>query len=193
MFFNLVYFVFFPIFFSNLHIFEGFFQPIEVEKNITLDYYTGKWFQAATSRSTRLFGTGINYTSVTAEYQCIDNCKNNNISVLNQGIDPKGNYNDISGYSYVDNISEPSKRKLKFYSLPFIGNYWITKLGPIINDQYQYSIISGPISTHFGTRFSLYVLCRDVENFKKNYETEVKEWCLNNGFNQYWNEYISTY
>jgi lipocalin len=117
MLFNLIFLVFFPIFFSKLHIFEGFFQSIDVEKNITLDHYTGKWYQAAT---TRLFGTGINYTSVTAEYQCIGNCKDNNISVLNQCIDPKGNYNDISGYSYVDNMSESAKRKLKFYSLPFI-------------------------------------------------------------------------
>jgi len=188
MLFNLLYFVIFPIFFSNLSMFE----PIQVEKNITLEYYTGKWYQAATSRSTGLFGTGIDFKNVTAEYQCIGNCDANNISVYNQGLDSEGNYRNISGYSYIEDNQESGKRKLKFYSLPFIGNYWIAKLGPIIDNQYQYSIVAGPISTIFGTRFSLYVLCRDLDQFRDLYQNKVINWCQNNGFNFYWNEYVST-
>lgn len=194
MFFNLYYAIVFPIIFSQLDFIENFFlSPIDVAKNITLEYYTGKWYQAATSRSTQYLGTGPNYTDVTADYYCIDDCSNNNISVYNQGFDNEGLYTNISGYSYVDDGEESARRKLKFYSLPFEGNYWIVKLGPVIDEEYQYSIVSGPISKYFGTRFSLYVLSRNITHYLENYEEEVKTWCVDNGFKYNWNEYVPTY
>jgi apolipoprotein D and lipocalin family protein len=194
MFFNLYYAIIFPLIFSQLDLIDNFLNPIEVAKNITLDYYTGRWYQAATSRSTALLGTGPNFTDVTADYYCIEDCLYNNISVYNQGFDGEGVYKNISGYSYLEEGEEESaKRKLKFYSLPIEGNYWIVKLGPVIDFQYQYSIVTGPISKYFGTRFSLYVLSRNITEYIDNYEEEVKEWCKNNGFIYNWNEYIPTY
>ena len=53
-----------------------------------------------------------------------------------------------------------TKRKVKFDGLFFEGSYWIVKLGQIKNDQYQYAIISGPLTSFVGTRFSLYVLAQ---------------------------------
>ena len=101
-----------------------------------------------------------------------------------------GNLVSIKGYSYTK--INPTKRKLKFYNLPFTGNYWIVKLGPVINNKYEYSIISGPLTQFIGTRFSLYVLCRNINEFKEKYENEVKEWCIDNGFSLPWNNYIET-
>ena len=167
-------------------------KPIKTEKNITLEYYTGKWYQSATSRSTALMGTGTNFSSVTAQYNCIGNCSDNNITVLNSGINNKGKFVFIEGYSYCNKKNIPTKRKLKFYNLPFIGNYWIVKLGPIRNKKYDYAIVTGPINKFFGTRFSLYVLCRNINYYKENYEREVTEWCQNNGFIFPWNKYIET-
>ena len=181
---------------TNANIFNNiiktFIEPIRTEKNLTIEYYTGKWYQVATSESTKLMGTGTNYSSVTALYDCIGNCSNNNISVFNQGINNEGRYVSIKGYSFCKNQKKPGKRKLKFYDLPFLGNYWIVKLGPIRNGQYDYSIVSGPLTRFLGTRFSLYVLCRDRKYYKENYEMEVKEWCKNNGFVLPWNKYVET-
>jgi apolipoprotein D and lipocalin family protein len=177
------------LFFLNLiKKFNLLLKPIRTEKNIDINYYTGKWYQIATSPSTKLFGTGTNYSDVTANYECIDNCYN--ISVYNKGINNEGNLVSIKGYSYTK--KNPTKRKLKFYNLPFIGNYWIVKLGPVINNKYEYAIISGPLSQFVGTRFSLYVLCRNINEFKEKYENEVKEWCIDNGFSLPWNKYIET-
>lgn len=169
-------------------------KPIRTEKEIVLDGYTGKWYQAATSRSTKLFGTGIDFKSVTATYNCVTcNCTTNNITVFNEGYNSTGDYVSINGYSYSSNDNQPCKRKVKFDTVPIEGNYWIVKLGPLIKGKYQYAVVSGPLSNHIGTRFSLYVICRDVDEFKEKYEKDVKDWCLKNGFSLPWNKYINTY
>ena len=165
---------------------------IDTVPNVNLNMYSGKWFQAATSRSTKFLGTGPDYSNVTAVYTCVNNCKNNNISIFNQGLDSYGRYTSIKGISYCENNSLPSKRKVVFDSVPIPGNYWIVKLGPIINCKYDYAVVSGPINTNFGTRFSLYVLCRNIQRYEEKYEDEVEKWCLDNGFKYYWNSYIKT-
>lgn len=178
------------IFLSLINV--SFTKKIETVSDINLNMYTGKWFQAATSRSTKLLGTGIDFSNVTANYQCIDNCKSNNISVFNEGFDNFGRYTSIKGFSYCEDNNLPGKRKVIFEKIPFPGNYWIVKLGPIVNCQYDYAIVSGPVTDNIGTRFSLYVLCRNVNKYEEKYEKEVKQWCVDNGFKYYWNEYVKT-
>ena len=78
-------------------------KPIEIVNDINLEYYTGTWYQVATSRSTNLMGTGPSFKDVKAEYNCIGNCSHNNISVFNDGYDKVGNYKSIEGYSYCNN------------------------------------------------------------------------------------------
>ncbi|CAH1786650.1 unnamed protein product, partial [Owenia fusiformis] len=51
--------------------------------------------------------------------------------------------------------------------VPVPAPYWILKLGPVVNGQYQYSIVSDPI------RFTLFVLARDPQDFAEKYEQEV--------------------
>lgn len=167
--------------------------PISTEKNITLDYYTGKWYQVATSRSTKLFGTGIDYKNVSALYGLSFNNNINNtvLTVYNSGINEKDKFTNISGYSYVIGKSQ-TKRKLHFNKVPVDGNYWIVKLGPVINEKYEYAIISGALNNWFGTRFSLYVLARNRNKYTKMYEEEVMKWCKSNNYKYFWNKYIST-
>ena len=97
----------------------------------------------------------------------------------------------IQGYSYA-NKNTPTKRKVHFQGVPVDGNYWIAKLGPIKNKQYQYAIVCGPIHPLFATRFSLYILARNKQDYIKKYENHVKKWCEDNFFIFYWNQYIST-
>ena len=162
--------------------------PIKTVSNITLSSYLGTWNQVATSPSTALFGTGVKYTNVMAEYDILNDTL---ISVYNSGFDNNQNFTSISGYSYTIGKSE-TKRKLHFDGVPVDGNYWIVKLGPIKNNSYSYAVISGPLTNYFGTRFSLYVLARNREEYKIKYENEVKDWCKFNGFRFFWNKYIPT-
>ena len=167
-------------------------EKISTVKNVNLNFYTGRWYQTGTSLSTKLFGTGVGFKNVSAEYKCIGNCVNNNISVINEGLNDNNKYTSIRGYSYCENNSIASKRKLVFENVPLEGNYWIVKLGPVENNKYEYAIISGPLTSFIGTRFSLYVLCRNRNVYHEKYEKEVKRWCSNNGFRFWWNKYRKT-
>mgnify|MGYP001172195085 FL=1 len=165
------------------------FLPIRTEKYLVLKSYLGKWNQVATSRSTALLGTGVKFTNVTTEYQAMNNSQ---ISVYNSGYNQNNTFTSIYGYSYINGKSQ-TKRKLHFDGVPLDGNYWIVKLGPIHENTYRYAIVSGPLTRFFGTRFSLYVLARDINEYKQEYEAEVKQWCQKNNFRFFWNKYIPTY
>jgi lipocalin len=170
------------------------FLPIPVEPTLNTNAYLGKWFQVATSRSTALLGTGTDYRNVTALYNIsfVDTqWPKSVITVLNSGLKGNGNYTEIKGYSYTTG-NLPTKRKLHFDGVPTDGNYWIVYLGPIINNEYAYAIVSGAITKVVGTRFSLYILARNVEEYRTHYESTVKQWCKDNGYTMWWNEYVST-
>ena len=172
-----------PLVFKNM-------KPIETVSTVDVSSYLGRWKQVATSRSTQLLGTGVKFTNVSAEY---DLDEGDNILVYNSGLNGRKEFTAIEGYTYVDvRFNCTSKRKLHFDGVPFDGNYWIVKLGPIQYGQYQYAIVSGPVSGFFGTRFSLYVLARHRQEYKDYYEKEVKEWCKENNFVFFWNKYIDS-
>ena len=175
-----------PMFLKNM-------KPIETVTTVEVSNYLGKWNQVATSRSTRLLGTGVKFSNVSAEYTLDDQGNGDNILVYNSGFNGRKEFTSIEGYTYVDiRFNCTSKRKLHFDGVPFDGNYWIIKLGPIIDEQYQYAVVSGPVSGFFGTRFSLYVLARNRDEYKKYYEQEVKKWCKENNFVFFWNKYVPT-
>ena len=175
-----------PLVFKNM-------KPIETVSTVDVPSYLGKWNQVATSRSTRLLGTGVKFTNVSAEYCLDDEGNSNNILVYNSGLNGRKEFTSIEGYTYIDiRFNCTSKRKLHFDGVPFDGNYWIVKLGPIIDGKYQYAVVSGPVSGFFGTRFSLYVLARNRQEYKDKYEKEVKEWCKENNFVFFWNQYIDS-
>ena len=175
-----------PMFLKNM-------KPIDTVSTVEVSNYLGKWNQVATSRSTRLLGTGVKFSNVSAEYTLDDQGNGDNILVYNSGVNGRKEFTEINGYAYVDiRFNCTSKRKLHFDGVPFDGNYWIVKLGPIIEEQYQYAVVSGPVSGFFGTRFSLYVLARNRDEYKKKYEKEVKKWCKENNFVFFWNKYVPT-
>lgn len=175
----------------NISVPVNFFRnilPIKVEPTIELDYYLGNWTQVATSRSTKLFGTGVDFRNVSADYQFLNT---NNISIFNCGLNEHKNYTSIKGYSYSED-KLATKRKVHFEGVPMEGSYWIVKLGPVKNGQYQYAIVSGPLTPWVGTRFSLYVLARDTQDYLNTYESEVVDWCQDNNFIFFWNQYVRT-
>ena len=60
----------------------------------------------------------------------------------------------------------------------FLVSDWIFKLGPLVNGQYQYSIVSD------GGGLGLFVLCRDPPTFEELYEAEVLEYLSLTGFTE---------
>ena len=72
-------------------------------------------------------------------------------------------------YAFYKNISEPGQLSVYLQGTPVIAPYWVVHLGDVVNNEYQYSIISVPHGP------SLWVLARNVLKFFYLYDDEVKE------------------
>lgn len=130
--------------------------------SINVDNYLGHWLQVYQAPTNVIFqGYG---TCITADYGLLDN---GYISVLNSQLDENKELEQISGYGYYKNISEPGKLTVHLDGVPVDSPYWIVKLGEVKDNQYQYTIITNP------SGISLWVLTRDVDEFKKLYDKEV--------------------
>ena len=139
---------------------------------IEVDKYLGRWYQVYGSPTNVIFqGYG---KCITADYGLM---QNGNISVLNSQLNSKDELEQISGYAYYTNTSEPGKLTVHLDGTPVDAPYWIVELGEIKDEQYQYSIITSP------SGISLWVLTRNVDAFYEEYDTEVKEFLSDNNFN----------
>ena len=74
-------------------------------------------------------------------------------------------------------MSEPGKLTVRLDGVPVDSPYWVVKLGEMVDNQYQYSVITTP------SGISLWVIVRDVDQFNKLYSSEVKEYLDENNFN----------
>lgn len=132
--------------------------------SINVDNYLGHWLQVYEAPTNVIFqGYG---TCITADYGLLDN---GDISVLNSQLDENKELEQISGYGYYKNFSEPGKLTVHLDGVPVDSPYWIVKLGEVKDNQYQYTIITNP------SGISLWVLTRNVDEFKKLYDKEVVE------------------
>jgi lipocalin len=139
-------------------------SSINVVNELNINNYLGHWFQIYGAPTNVIFqGNG---TCITADYQLLDN---GFVSVLNSQINDDGNADIISGYAYYKNVSEPGKLTVHLDGVPVDSPYWVVKLGEIVDDEYQYSIVTTP------SGISLWVLARDVRQFFNEYNDEVKD------------------
>lgn len=149
---------------ASLYFFANSKSLPAVISEINVPSYLGHWKQVYQAPTNMIFqGYG---TCITADYGLLDN---GNINVLNAQLDENHNIEQISGYGYYKNASEPGKLTVHLDGVPVDSPYWIVKLGEIVENQYQYSIITTP------SGISLWVLTRDVDVFMKNYNTEVED------------------
>lgn len=139
---------------------------------LKVNSYLGHWTQVYGAPTNSIFqGYG---TCATADYGLLDNGQ---ISVLNTQLNKNKDIETISGYGYYQNVSEPGKLTVHLDGVPVDSPYWVVKLGEIVDDQYQYSIITTP------SGISLWVLTRDIEQFNELYSAEVNEFLDENNFN----------
>jgi hypothetical protein len=71
----------------------------------------------------------------------------------------------------------PGQLTVHLDGVPRDSPYWIYDLGPVIDNQYEWAIVSDPVM------LSLFVLARNVENFYEKYDSEVLSILTNYGFN----------
>lgn len=143
----------------------------DVVNELDVEKYLGNWYQIYGAPTNVIFqGYG---ECLTAEYGLLDN---GDVSVLNSQINSNDELEQISGYAYYTNTSEPGKLSVHLDGVPVDSPYWVVKLGEELNGQYQYSIISVPSGV------SLWVLARNIEDFYDKYDEEVKEYLNENSF-----------
>lgn len=148
---------------------EDIYEPVD---KVDLTMYTGRWFQIYKNHFDMLFqGEG---TCSVADYK-LDNDK---IQVLNSQLDKDGSVNEIEGSAYYKDEDTGGKLTLSLNGIPKPMPYWIIELGPIVNNEYEYSIISDD------KRISLFVLARNVKTFYEKYDKKVQETLKNIGFNK---------
>jgi lipocalin len=157
--------------------------------------FVGKWQQVMCSPSTRVLGSGADFTSVQATYKLK---KDGVISVRNDAYDGDFNRVCITGTSEAIDENIPTCRKVEFNNLFGIkGDYWLIGATSTFNT----IIVAAPVIVKvintpivFSKKFGVYVLTRDREKFwnsPKEYEhifNALKEY----GFTKFWNKPVAT-
>lgn len=148
----------------------GKYQAVDT---LDLDSYMGEWFEVYENRFDRTFQNG---KCVKAHYKLNDN----NVTVLNTQIkDDKPD--SIGGFAYYKDGKSGGYLTVKLDDLPE-APYWVIELGPIINNLYDYAIVSDNF------RLSLFVLARNIDRFFDLYNENVLESLKEFGFTNKLNE-----
>lgn len=114
---------------------------------------------------------------------------NNTIAVVNSGNigGYDGNLSIVRGWAKTREDCVPGALTVYLKSTGGLPtSYWIYKLGPVVNGQYEYSVVSDEI------KLSLFVLVRNYTKFVNEYNREVIEWLFANGFDHWYNLPILT-
>lgn len=152
---------------------------------LKLNAYYGRWYQVYTDFTVKS----------TFEYNIICDSayyypySNNTIAVVNSGNygSYDGNLSIVKGWANQPDSSVPGKLSVHLQPTGgFPAPYWIYQLGPIVNGQYDYSIVSDDI------KLTLFVLARNYTRFINSYNKDVVNWLFANGFNEWYNSPILT-
>lgn len=138
---------------------------------LNLESYVGKWYEVYQDNFNKVFQGNGRCSS--AEYAILND---NTVSVFNQQINMKNEYDTIGGYAYYKDGDCCGYLTVKLDGTPE-APYWVLELGPIVDGLYDYSIVSDNIG------LSLFVLTRDVDRFYKLYDDIVLESLDEFGFN----------
>ena len=159
------------MFFLTILLFFPFVFSLSTVNELKEDYYLGHWYQVYASPFDYFIqGNG---KCITADYGALPD---NKISVLNKEITQKGESQYIEGYAYLKNVSEPGQFTVHFDTGADDATYWVIMLGPELDNQYAYSVVSEPNAVF------MWVLVRNVEDFYNTYDKEVKAFLKENNF-----------
>jgi len=143
------------------------FEPVA---DLDIAMYMGRWYQVYKNRFDMTFqGDG---TCAVADYNLV----NSNITVLNSQIDKDGSLDQITGYAFYKPGNSGGDLTVRLDGVPRSAPYWVIELGPIVNSQYDYAIVSD------NNHISLFVLCREVNRYYELYNSCVQESLVKYGF-----------
>jgi lipocalin len=157
--------------------------------------FAGNWKQVMSSASTRVLGSGPNFSSVEATYKLK---KNGEIAVKNDAYDNDFYRVSITGTSRARDENVPTCRTVKFNNLFNIeGDYWLIYATP----SFKTVIVAAPIMVKlFNTplvitnNFGFYVLTRNKNKFwssPREYKNTLRA-LEKYGFNKPWNKPVAT-
>lgn len=136
-------------------------QPVD---NFNMTQYTGTWYQMYDNTYNKIF---IANGSCIHHHFIADINPLYHMSYINLSPYSKNSFERKSGTVLLNGTM--GSLKLQMDDATFGIDYYVTKLGPIINDKYDYAIVTDPLM------LSLYVLARNKETFHPNYEKEINE------------------
>jgi len=143
---------------------------------LDLSKYMGRWYQVYKDRLDDTFqGHG---TCAVADYSLLKS----NVSVLNSQINKDDSVAQISGYAFYLPGNTGGDLTVRLDGVPQSAPYWVLNLGPVVNEQYDYSIVSDD------KRLSLFVLARNVSAYYDLYDDTVQQLLYNYGFSSTYNK-----
>lgn len=148
-------------------------------KELNLTQYDGMWYEVYGDRVDRSFqGTG---SCITAQYKLLDS---GNVSVYNREITKNGTIESIDGYAFYEDNNSGGELTVFLSGQPMPAPYWVIELGPIVDDKYDYAIVTDDKG------LTLFVLARDVITFFELYDDDVMDSLVDFGFTKKFNEPI---
>lgn len=145
-------------------------------KELDLTKYQGKWIEVYKDLFDESFQKGG--SCVTAEYTILDS---GNVSVFNTEYLKSGQISNISGYAFYIGDHSGGQLSVHLEGAP-IAPYWVVELGPIVDDLYDYSIVSDD------KQISLFVLARNIDRFFELYNESVAQSLSKMGFTKFINQ-----
>lgn len=139
---------------------------------LDLSAYDGYWYEVYKDRFDETFQK--KGSCVTANYTIWDN---GDVGIMNCELLPNGELSLIGGYAYYEDDNSGGELTVKLDGVPTAAPYWIIELGPMVEDQYDYAIVSDNV------QLDLFVLARDVDRFFSLYDDSVLQSLYTMGFN----------
>lgn len=146
--------------------------------------YLGRWYQVYSDLAVEATFENASFCD-TADYGLNTN---NTISVLNRerqySVD--GPERVINGWAAATDARQPGQLTVHLQTVGLGAPYWIYELGPLVDNMYDYSVVSDPL------RLTLFVLARNVSRFYSYYNASVYNMLLGMGFNGFLNTPLLT-
>ena len=167
-------FVFIIAFISNLP------NYINTVDNLDLPKYMGNWNQVYTNRITNMI-LGQNTSCVNTNFNLIDDDTKDDNFIMTFNYNYNNSYYSTNALAYTPDDNFSGQLITNFYNKEFSLSYFILQNGPIINDKYQYSIVTDEMG------IMLIVLVRNLSNFVM-YQNEIDSVIEHYNFTDYYRQ-----
>lgn len=168
--------LFFVIYFAYMITVNAGCSPLST---LDLPLYMGRWYQVYKDKFDKTFqGDG---TCAVADYGLLSS----NVTVLNSQLDKDGTVNQIAGYAFYNEGYSGGELTVLLDGVSRPAPYWVIEIGPVVNDQYDYSIVTD------NNQISLFVLSRNVSRYYDLYDKYVQQHLFDYGFTNVFNTPIT--